>query len=97
MGWRGSGDRRGGRFVAARCARITVLVIPLLISGLPLGLFDVGTLPTTGAAVGFAIAGPPPQVVVNETLTVRNQTTNNLSDFWGTGLNPGYNLSLIHI
>jgi hypothetical protein len=93
MGWRGSGDRRGGRFVAARCARITVLVIPLLISGLPLGLFDVGTLPTTGAAVGFAIAGPPPQVVVNETLTVRNQTTNNLSDFWGTGLNPGYNLT----
>jgi hypothetical protein len=91
MGWRGEGHPRGGRSVGVLYARTAILVAPLFISGLPLGLFDATSPAIAGA--GFVMGGLPPPVAVNETLTVRNQTTNNLSNFWGAGLNPGYNLT----
>src|SRR5208282_1433557 len=89
----GGGHGNQGGVALAQCARLSFLVIPLLLTSLPLGLFTPAATPALGTGSGVAVAGPSLPVLPNETLAVRNFTDGNLSDFWGAGLNPGYNLT----
>jgi hypothetical protein len=79
------------RYVDLRHVGLAFAVLPLLLTGFPLGSF-LSNSPEAPAA-GLVAATPAPPALPNETLTVRNQTIGNLSDFWGVGLNPGYNLT----
>src|SRR5271170_5988585 len=93
MGWEGASFRGRKRVRAAATARLALLVVPLLLSGLPIGAFGLGASPGRSPPPDLGVAGPSPYGLPNETVTVQNLTIGNLSDFWGVGVNPGYNLT----
>lgn len=88
--WRADQTPRG-RVSPLRAARLALLIVPLLLSGLPFGLFTLAS--STGNSAAVADSNPSPHGLPNETVTVRNQTIGDLSNFWGVGVNHGYGLS----
>src|SRR5208282_1546084 len=93
MRWGAAGLRAGRRVRMFRPLQLALLVVPLLLSGLPVGILGPTTSGPPSPSSQLAVAGPPPVTLPNETLTIRNQTIGNLSNFWGAGVNPGYNLT----
>jgi len=85
--------RAGGWDRAIRVAQLALLVVPLLLSGIPLGAYTTAASSAQGGTSTIALAGGSPLALPTETVTVRNQTTGNLSSFWGAGVNPGYSLA----
>jgi hypothetical protein len=95
MGWGRARVRARWQVRATRAAGLAALILPLVISGWPVGAFSSAGSPGLPLGAALLPAGPNPAALPNETLTVQNQTIGNLTDFWGVGVNPGYNLTNI--
>jgi hypothetical protein len=95
MGWGWTWLRRWGRAPASRWAELSVVVVLLVIAGLPTVVVSPQSPAQALAAAGIAVPGTSPAVIPIDTVTIRNQTIGNLSNFWGVGLNPGYSLNNI--
>jgi len=92
MGWRKDGGRDRGRVAPIRAARLALLIVPLLLSALPVGAFSPAPASHSGAAPVVTVAASPPQPMPTETVAVQNQTIGNLSSFWGVGVSPSVSL-----
>src|SRR5580658_11267786 len=93
MGWSAARVHDSARFRAVRTARLALLVVPLLLTVIPLGSYNAPPVGVAAPDSHVSVAGPAPLTVTNDSLTVQNQTVGNLSNFWGVGLNPGFNLT----
>jgi len=92
MGTRTADHRVQRGYVPVRVAQLSLLIVPLLLSGLPLGVFGSPSTSPSGATPGAAVAVSSPSSLPSETVAVENQTNGNLSNFWGVGENPTVSL-----